>query len=275
MTMSPYLSSRMRPRVLLIAEACNPEWASVPLVGWSHAQALAKVADVHIVTQIRNREAILRAGLVEGHDFTAIDSERLARPARLVAERLRGGSGRGWTTLMALNALSYYYFESLLWKRFESAIRAREIDIVHRLTPLSPTTPSRIARKCYQAGVPFILGPLNGGVPWPRGFGAARRREGEWLSYVRVAHKLLPGYRSTRRDAAAILIGSKDTWKQMPARYHEKCLYMPENAIDPARFPEPPLRTHARPLKALFVGGWFPTRGGYGHRGGRGTDPPR
>jgi hypothetical protein len=58
-------------RALLIAEACNPEWVSVPLEGWSHSRAIASIVDAHLVTQVRNRDAIQRAGLTEGNEFTA------------------------------------------------------------------------------------------------------------------------------------------------------------------------------------------------------------
>lgn len=229
-------ASHPRPRVLLIAEAANPEFSSVPLEGWSHSRAIAGLTDAHIVTQVRNRAAFERSGLVEGRDFTAINSEAVARPVHLLAGCLRGGRGKGWTTVMAMSVCSYLYFERLIWRRFGPSLQRGEYDLVHRLTPLSPTIPSPLARRCQRIGVPFIIGPLNGGLPWPKGFGLARRREREWLSYIRDAYKLVPGYHATRRNAAAIIVGSIATAKQIPNRYTDKCVYIPENAVDPKRF---------------------------------------
>lgn len=249
------------PRVLVIAESCNPSWVSVPLEAWSHYWALREVARVHLVTQQRNREAILAAGLVEGRDFTAINHEKLVGPMYKLANLLGGRGGKGWTLRTAAYSLAYPYFERLLWKRFGARLKAGEFDVVHQLTPLSPTAAPRMAKWCRRIGVPFVWGPINGGVPWPREFDAARRREREWLSYARSAHKLLPGYRSVRESAAALIIGSGDTWRQMPARYHGKCVYIPENAVDPARFARRRQRKAGRPLRLVFLGRLVPYKG--------------
>lgn len=251
------------PRPLLIAEQANPEWVSVPLVGWSHARAIQKLCPgAHLVTQVRNREAILRAGLVEGEDFTAIDTEKISGPVHRMGERLRGGAGKGWTTVTALASPGYYYFEHRVRKAFEPRIKAGEFNLVHRITPLSPTTPSwSLPAMCRRRRVPWVIGPLNGGAPWPPGFDEVRREEKEYLSYVRGAYRLLPGYGRARRWADAILIASRQTLEQLPIRFRDRVIYMPENGIDPDRFNLRRTGPVNSPLRAVFIGRLTPYKG--------------
>lgn len=248
-------------RTLLIAEAANPEWTSVPLIGWSLSRALAKLTDAHLVTHVRNREAVRRAGLVEGRDFTAIDNEHVAAPMWRLADRLRGGAGIGWTTVTALSAIAYYSFEHALWRQFSTRITSGGFDLVHRITPLSPTHQSPIARRLAKYNVPFVIGPLNGGIPWPKCFIDRQHAEREWLSHIRGLYRLLPGYRSTRRCSVAIIAGSKHTLSEFPRWAREKCVYIPENAVDPERFKAPRSHRATLPLKAAFVGRLVPYKG--------------
>src|SRR6056297_1510826 len=222
--------------VLLIAEQANPEWVSVPLIGWSLSRAISRLVDAHIVTQVRNRDAFLRQGMIEGEQFTAIDSEYVAARANKIAGFLRGGDGKGWTTVTAIQSLAYYAFEHELWKLFKDRIQSGEFSLVHRITPLSPTTPSTLAKHLSRCGVPFFVGPLNGGLPWPPGFEQRRRAEGDWLSYARSVYRLLPGRTATLRHASRILAGSDATANQIPARFQDKVIKIAENAIDPGRF---------------------------------------
>ena len=199
--------------------------------------------------------------MLEGRDFTAINNEFIARPIWKLAERLRGGSAKGWTTAMAFSSLGYYSFELEVWRQFGPRITAHEFDLVHRITPLSPTSQSLIAKRLARQNVPFVIGPLNGGVPWPKHFASRQHAEREWLSHMRGLYKLMPFYRSTRRYSAAIIAGSKHTYDELPSWVGKKRVYIPENGVDMDRFKVPRDRRASIPLRVAFVGRLVPYKG--------------
>jgi starch synthase len=259
--MSRVPDPQRRLKVLVVGEATNPKLTSVALIGWSCSQALKEVADVHLVTEQRNRDDLVAAGLREGADFTAVDNRFWQGGAWKVGTWLRGGTTLGWSTYSALTTLVYPFFERKLWRQFRTRLAAHEFDVVHRLTPLAPVVPSLLARRCAQVGVPFVLGPLNGGVPWPKEFSGVRKAEKEWMSRFREAYRILPGFHSTRRYSSAILIAARFAWAEMPPQYLPKCIYLPENAIDPARFPRRTPPAPSQPLRIAFVGRLVPLKG--------------
>ena len=248
-------------RPLLIAEAANPDWPSVPLIGWNFSRAIADRTGALVATQIRNKPAFLRAGLEEGRDFIVIDNEQTASAAHRLGEMLRGGDNRGWTLVTALSSLSYYSFERQLWRLLKDRLKAGEFSLVHRITPLSPTSQSLLAGKLSRLAIPFIVGPLNGGVAWPAAFASVRRDEGEWLSQLRRLYRLMPGYRATRDKAAALIAGSHATLAELPATCRSKSFLLPENAVDLDRFPFWERSRGKGALRVAFVGRLVPYKG--------------
>lgn len=240
-------------RVLLLAEHCNPDWPSLPVVGYKAAKAIADVADVTLVTHIRNKAAINRNGVGRAR-VVFLDNEYIARPMYRLACFLRGGSEVAWTTSVAMSYLPYVVFEHLAWKSFGARLTAKEFDVVHRLTPMSPTLPSLLAGR---SPVPFVLGPLNGGLKWPKEFVSELRREREWLTYLRSMFRVLPYARSTYSRAAAILAAFPHTVADVPAAAQPRTIELAEVGIDPELFhsdegPRP------GPITFLFVGRLVP-----------------
>jgi glycosyltransferase involved in cell wall biosynthesis len=220
----------------LIAEACNPTWASVPLVGYNFARALAERDDVQVtlVSQVRNRAALEADPIASRVRLHLIDNEWVARPLYLLSRLLRGGGALSWTTDTAMAWPSYMVFEREVYARFRRALRAGAFNLVHRVTPLTPTMGSPLASLTE---VPMIVGPLNGGLPWPREYPELRRQEREWLVPLRGLYRRLPYYRSTYARLAGVIAGSRHTATEVPRSFRGLRFYLPENGVDPARFP--------------------------------------
>ncbi|UFS67661.1 MULTISPECIES: glycosyltransferase family 4 protein [Paracoccus] len=246
-----------RLSVLLLADDCNPEWPSLPIVGYKYALALGRVARVVVATHVRNRENILKAA-PQGVEFVFLDNERIASPLHKLALWLRGGSEVAWSTNMIMQYLPYLAFEREAWKHFRKALRAGEFDLVHRITPMTPTLPSYIAGKL---AVPFVIGPLNGNLPWPREFRSEQKRERERLRVLRDVAKHLPYARGTYRNAALVLAGFEHTMRELRPLAPGRVVNFPEIGYDPAIFHavrKVPAFGGPGPYRFLFAGRLVP-----------------
>ncbi len=250
-----------RLRVLLIAEMCNPTWTSVPLEGYSLARALAERPDldVTLVTHVRNRPALAGDPISSLARVHYIDNEWLARPLYRLSTLLRGGRTLSWTTDTAMAWPSYMVFEHQVYSDFRRKLQQGKFDLIHRITPLSPTMGSPLAS---MTEVPMILGPLNGGLPWPRDYPELRRKEHEWLVPLRGAYKYLPYYRSTYRHLAGVIAGSRHTATEVPRSFRGRRCYIAENGIDPSRLPlAATWPGPSGPFRFLTVGRLVPYKG--------------
>ena len=101
--------------------------------------------------------------------------------------------------------------------------------VIHQPIPVSPRTPSLL----FGMGAPVVIGPLNGGMEYPRAF----RRSESWVSRAVVAlgrassnliNALLPG----KREAAAVLVANERTRAALPSGLRGHVMLLAENAVD-------------------------------------------
>ena len=232
----PLEKTQDRLRVLLLAEACNPGWPGEPLIGYNLATALAARDDLDltIVTQVRNKKALAGDALGERADVVYVESEFIAKPLFQLARFLERSTSVSWTVTTALAWPSYVAFEWLVYRRLRDRIRRKDFDLVHRITPISPGMAGPLASRIE---LPMLLGPLNGGLPWPRGHKDRQAEEGERLATWRRHHVRLPFYKSTLSSAAGLIAGSRYTAGRLPNDVKAQRFFMPENGVDPRRFP--------------------------------------
>ena len=158
------------------------------------------------------------------------------------------------TAAVAISYPAHIAFEWEVWKSARQELRRGDFDIVHRLTPMTPTMPSPMAT---WSPVHFVIGPLNGGLKWPLAFRDELAREREWLSYVRGVHKILPYRGSTFRKSGAILAAFQHTVDDLPTYSKPRVINFPEVGIDPAIFHDES-RPNSKQKTILFAGRFVP-----------------
>ena len=214
-------------RILLLAPDCNPESVTTPQIAYAHAEALARLHAVTLVVRAVNEQPVRRGG----GNFRAIEAVRLPGLDQLYSWAIRRifKYDYGRQSLTAATYPLQVAFEWRAWRQLRHRIVSGEFDVVLRILPLVSVLPSPFAFFLRDGPIPFVIGPLNGGLPWPHGFpqlDKQRREAGYWVSNLRGLYRYLPFARSTYAKAAAIIAGSH-TRSRSSRRIETSCSLFP------------------------------------------------
>jgi glycosyltransferase involved in cell wall biosynthesis len=250
--------SNQKLKVLLIIEQCNPEAASVPLVGYKFFQAISKLADVTLVTHERGRSALEK--LKEHKDIIYITESEFMKTYFPLVYRMTMTGKANWPLANVLGYPVYAEFNRRVYKAFKDQILRGDYDLVHALTPMQPRFPFKIVKTNKQT--PVLIGPVNGGVPYPPGFAEIARKEFAYLNFFRaIGRALVPGYVETYKKADKILAGSTYTLnlvKEMFAIPDERIELFYENGIADSFLTETQKHQNNSQINLLFVGRLVP-----------------
>jgi glycosyltransferase involved in cell wall biosynthesis len=243
-------------KVLLLIEQCNPAWQSVPLEGYKYFQAISKLVDVTLVTHDRNKEYLK----FDNAEVVCIEEMHLLKAYYSLVEPLVYKHKVNWPLYNSLTYPIYAEFNYKVYHKFKSKIINEDYDIVHAITPMIPRYPYKIVKACHST--PFLLGPVNGGIPFPPGFREKAREEFAYLNFLRaIGRFLIPGYRETYKKADRILAGSTYTLNLLRRLFNlpnSRINLFFENGIDTSfistqKQPKPNSKIHL-----LFVGRLVP-----------------
>jgi glycosyltransferase involved in cell wall biosynthesis len=246
-----------RLRILILGPDCHPERRSIPFVTYSHAAALAEIHDVTLVAR-GGVEHALRAAKAPFCGIEAIQMPLLERIYAWSAAKIFKHNYASQT----LTAFGYPFslaFEWLAWRKLRKRILRGEFDVALRLVPMTAVLPSAFAFFLRKGPIPFVIGPINGGLPFVRGFSQANKQK-QWVSGLRSLYRFLPFARSTYRNAAAIIAASSQTYAEF-FRYRDKMFFVPEPGVSRTLCSgNARAQNSGDRIELIFVGGLIPCK---------------
>ncbi len=196
--------SSQRPRILLGAYACQPNWGSESFVGWNRAVQASRFGQVDVILHAYAKEvaaieaAVERDGLADSIRFHVLDDTPLER----ALQRVPGG----------------FYPSYRLWQRRAYRLAQRlhaeaPFDLVHQATFCGYREPGEL----WKLDVPFVWGPVGGTQDTPAAFLDSAGPQMAVTERVRTALNgvQLRGGRVRRAaEAADVLLAANSTGKR-------------------------------------------------------------
>jgi glycosyltransferase involved in cell wall biosynthesis len=237
-----------KPKILMIAYACDPTGSGEHWLGWGWAEQAAHSCQVDLVTTPKARAAVEESSRAVG-----ITPHFVNAPGWL-----RTVGGLGWTG----------WLRKLAWQRRVVRLaaelhRRKKFALAHQTTFHSFRAPFLAAG----LGIPSVWGPIASGERVPAGFecylGRARWAEASrnlvnrlWLRRASVKRSL--------RQASVLFVSNRTAPDFLPAACHPKCQIVSPNALraEAERHVRPPAGARAKDatFRLLYVGNCVATR---------------
>jgi glycosyltransferase involved in cell wall biosynthesis len=212
-------------RILIVASNASSRMGGEAFIPLNYFRfLLARKMDVWLVVHSRNR-AELTALFPDNLDrlrFVEDTSlhKKLNRFGQLLPRRLADA-----TTGFIIHLTTQLAQRRLI----RELVKTHAIDVVHEPIPVSPKTPSLM----WGLGAAAIIGPLNGGMEYPKAF----RRERNFISglalglgraLANLVNLLLPG----KRRADIVLVANRRTREALPTGVAGQVIDLVENGVD-------------------------------------------
>ncbi|HEX4797632.1 MAG TPA: glycosyltransferase family 4 protein [Humisphaera sp.] len=212
-------------RVLIVAEHASARFGGEAILPLHYFRVLRK----------RNIEAWLIVHERTRHELTALLPNDVERIRFIPDTRFQiwlfrvGKILPGQIRHFTIGFLSRLSSQRRARRMARELVAEQRIDVVHQPIPVSPKESSLL----YDLGAPLIIGPMNGGMSYPPGFGTMQG--GFSRGFMRIGraisgllNRLMPG----KLRADVLLVANERTRAALPAGIRGKVIELPENGVD-------------------------------------------
>jgi glycosyltransferase involved in cell wall biosynthesis len=242
------------PRIVAYAYNSVPTGGSEHAAGWVWVRMLAGFADVWVITlPMGELRPDYERRLGQVPEQARIHFVEVEEPGWLLRVPVLRHPGR------------FHRFKYVAWQFAALRVarrlhRKRPFDVAWHLTWANSWLGSTLSL----LDVPFVFGPVGGGVEPPWRLASVLGARGLFLELQRtivrrLARRLNPLAHVTWRRARLILVQNPDTQRWLPRRYRDKCVLFPNAVLEHVN----PIRPDRPPggRTALYAGRLIPLKG--------------
>lgn len=205
-----------KPRILMIAYACDPKGVGEHWLGWGWAEQAAKDYEVELLTRPHGGQALLQS----------------AADAGIVVHTL-SVPGWWWRATQPLGSLGSWLRIFCWQKRALQFARWRHLQAPFALVHQTTFHSFRAPFLASSLGIPSVWGPVAGGEAVPKGFGnylGRHRFEEKFRCLANHFFLLLPSVSKSLARTDVLIASNRTTLNFLPTGIRNRAVIIPANA---------------------------------------------